>query len=333
MPTQPRREPRGAGFYVVLCLVLVLAGGVAVLAFMLRDRPQQVAAARPEVVPEQTPGKAVNRVDGTGAPPGVARQPDAPAAPADAPANVVAPAPPEAAAPSDAPIVPAPIPQGSERATKGPQSSAQDPDAAAPADQAPAAPQPDGVAPSDAPVIAVSQRAGMLVDAPDDPQKVKTFSGSVVWRIESVSAGQGQPLSNAVRAEIDIPEAKVTVSMVIKKNLEPQFPASHTIEFHFTEEPGNSLGPVKQINVPELRQDDSAPTGDPLVGVPVSITDDYFLVGLSRGGAEQTNLALMTQRNWFDVSILLTSGKVAKVAFEKGPTGQKILDDAIASWR
>ena len=175
--------------------------------------------------------------------------------------------------------------------------------------------------------IGVPQRAGLLVDAAEEPQKVKTYQGSVVWKSNSVSAGQGQPLSNAVSADIDIPDAKVTLSMVLKKNFERQFPASHTIEFHFAERPGNTLGPVKQINVPEMRRDDAAASGDPLIGVPVSITDDYFLVGLSRGEAEQTNDALLSQRNWVDLSILLSSGKIAKITFEKGPTGQKIIDD------
>ena len=159
----------------------------------------------------------------------------------------------------------------------------------------------------------------------------QAYAGSAVWRIESVSAGQGQPLSNAVRAEIDIPEAKVTVSMIIRKIVEPHFPASHTMEFHFTGQAGNLLGPIKQIYVPELRQDDEE--SETLAGVPVTVTDYYFMVGLSRGAPEQNNLRLMARRNWFDVSILLKSGEVAKISIEKGLKGQKILEDAIASWR
>ena len=348
VPVPPAREPRRTGLYVVaLFIVAILVGGVAVAAYMLRDRPEQVtAAARPEVVADPTPGKVVNRVDGSaGAPTAGEPQPDSSATPAGQPeTSTMSPASPTTPNPADAsssgsPDVPAPIALGSEHAVKGPKTSPSplaeaSPPAGTSDETAPAASgQGDGAPPTDTPVIGVSQRAGLLVDAPDDPQKVKTFPGSVVWRIDSVSAGQGQPLSNAVRADIDVPEAKLSVSMVIKKNFEPQFPASHTIEFHFTEQPGNSLGAVKQINVPELRRDDASPTGDPLTGVSVTITDDYFLVGLSRGDAEANNIQLMMQRNWFDVSLQLASGKIAKVAFEKGPTGEKILADAIASWR
>ena len=182
------------------------------------------------------------------------------------------------------------------------------------------------------PAILLKQRAALLVDAPDEPQKVKTYVGSVVWRSDSVSAGQGQPLSTAVRADIEVPEAKLKVSFVLQKNPEPQLPASHTMELKFVLGPGNVLGGIKQINVPELRKDDE-PTGLALAGVPVAITDNSFLVGLARGAAEAQNLQRIHERNWFDVSVLLVSGKVGKITFEKGITGGLIIDEAARSWQ
>ncbi len=184
-----------------------------------------------------------------------------------------------------------------------------------------------------APAIAVAQRAALLVDAPDDPQRVRTYVGTVVWHLDSVSPGGGQPLASAVKADIDIPEAKLKVTMLMQKNPEPQLPASHTIEFHFLPQSGNTLGPVKQVNVPEMRRDDDAPTGDALAGVPVAITDDYFLVGLTRGAAEAQNTRLMSERNWFDMSVLFTSGKLGKLTFEKGAAGQRVLEDALKAWK
>ena len=180
--------------------------------------------------------------------------------------------------------------------------------------------------------IAVAQRAALLVDAPDDPQKVKTYPGTVVWHVDSVSPGQGQPLESAVKADIDIPDAKLKVTMLMQKNPEPQLPASHTIEFHFLPQPGNTLGNVKQINVPEMRKDDDAQTGDPLTGVPVAITENYFLVGLSRGAAETQNLRMIMERNWFDLSVLFAPNKLGKITFEKGASGQHVLEDATKAW-
>ena len=191
----------------------------------------------------------------------------------------------------------------------------------------------DAPAPAPAPSIAVAQRAALLVDAPDDPQRVKTYVGTVVWHLDSVSPGQGQALATAIKADVDIPDAKLKITMLMQKNPEPQLPASHTIEFHFLPQPGNTLGPVKQVNVPEMRKDDDAATGDPLSGVPVAITDNYFLVGLSRGAAESQNMRLMTERNWVDMSILFTSGKLGKLTFEKGAAGQRSFEDALKAWK
>ena len=175
--------------------------------------------------------------------------------------------------------------------------------------------------------------AALLVDAPEDPQRVRTYVGTVVWHLDSVSPGGGQPLASAVKADVDIPDAKLKVTMLMQRNPEPQLPASHTIEFHFLPQPGNTLGPVKQVNVPEMRRDDDAPTGDPLAGVPVAITENYFLVGLTRGAAEAQNVRLITERNWFDVSLLFSSGKLGKLTFEKGAGGQRVIEDALKAWK
>ncbi len=305
-PTLERK--RGTSFYAGLAVLLLIAAGIAVAAYRLRDRPQEVTAANgpPVVAAPDNPSKIVGRAD---APNTADRRASAqPGAAPDAAAQIPA----DQGAPSSMPAEPS-TPSGS---------------------AAPIQPQsPGGSDAVETPAIPVSQRAALLVDAPQDPQKVKTYVGTVVWRTESVSPGQDQPLSTAVRADVDIPDADLTMSMVLKKNTEPQFPASHTMEFHFTRQAGNTLGPIKQINVPEMRKDDSTPTGDPLAGVPVAITQDYFLVGLSHGAAEPGNLALLEQRNWVDVSLLFASGKVAKITFEKGSTGQRIFDDAIKSWQ
>ncbi|WP_131118263.1 hypothetical protein [Lichenihabitans psoromatis] len=259
------------------------------------------------------------------------------AAPAQPTSNDAANAP--AAGPTDAANPPAAAPNDS--STQPAATSTADPSAPLAASTAPAAPAPTSAAtpPSTATAPAssdetlpVSQRAALLVDAPDDPQKVKTYVGSVVWHAENVSPGQGQPLAQAVRADIEIPDANLKMSMLFQKNFEQQFPASHTMDLRFTPGPGNQLGNVKQINVPQLRRDDS-PTGDTLVGLPVTITDNYFLVGLTRGDVESRNLDLIKSRNWFDVPLLLVSGKVAKITFEKGTSGQRIIESAIQSWQ
>jgi hypothetical protein len=67
--------------------------------------------------------------------------------------------------------------------------------------------------------------------------------------------------------------------------------------------------------------------------VTVPITENSFLIGLAKGDAEAHNLDLLRAREWLDIPILLANGRIAKLTFEKGPFGQRAIDEAMASWQ
>jgi hypothetical protein len=181
--------------------------------------------------------------------------------------------------------------------------------------------------------VPVSQRAALLVDAPDDPQRVRTFVGNVVWRLDNVSRGTGQPLAVGVRAEIDLPEARMRAVMLIQKNTDETLPASHTMELRFMPTEGGPIPGVQQISTPQLRKDDT-PAGDPLAGVPAPIMRNFFLIGLTRGDlATSRNIDLIRSRGWFDVPMLLSDQRIAKITFEKGAAGERIINEAFDAWK
>ncbi len=181
--------------------------------------------------------------------------------------------------------------------------------------------------------LPVAQRAALLVEAPEEQGRVKIYVGTVVWRLDNVSNGSGQPLSTAVHAEADIPEAKLKASMVFQKNLDASLSASHTITVIFTPAADSPVGSVKEIRVPQLRAVDSQ-TGDALNGITVPIMENSFLIGLSRGGAEAMNLDLIKRREWIDIPMILqANGRSAKLTLEKNTTGTRAIDDAFASWQ
>src|SRR5206468_4634588 len=99
--------------------------------------------------------------------------------------------------------------------------------------------------------IPVAHRAALLVEAPEEESKVKTYIGSVVWRLENAARDAGQPLSTAVRADVDIPDAKLKVALTFQKNLDAALPASHTISIRFTPLAGSPIGDVQQIDAPQ----------------------------------------------------------------------------------
>ncbi len=181
------------------------------------------------------------------------------------------------------------------------------------------------------PAAPVAGRAALLVEAPDEKDKFKTYIGAVVWRLDNVSDGQNQSVGLAVRADIDLPDDKMKATVVFQKNMETSLPASHTIKIRFSVQPGSPSGSIKEINVPQMRREDSA-AGEPLDGVTVAIVENSFLVGLSPGNSESANLEMLRSREWIDIPIRLTSGKIAKLTFEKTAAGQRDLQEAVTAW-
>ena len=179
--------------------------------------------------------------------------------------------------------------------------------------------------------LPVAHRAALLVEAPETPEKVKTYIGSVVWRLDNVPGGPGQPLGTAVHADVEIPEAKVRMTVDLQKNMDASLNASHTIEIRFSLQPGSIIPGVKQIGAVQMRREDMA-NGDPLAGVPVPITDTYYLVGLARGDMEARNIELLKTRGWLDVPLALTNGRIAKFSLEKGASGDRVINDALSVW-
>ena len=172
------------------------------------------------------------------------------------------------------------------------------------------------------------QRAALLVDAPQDPQRLKTYVGTVDWRLARPAPGSG---AAEIRAAIQIPEAGLKVDVSFARNVAPQLPASHTVEISFRPQPGSPLGAIDQVDLPEMR-DDNAPTGARLSGLQAKIADGHYLFGLSRGAAEAQNLQLMQTRPWIDVPVLLSGHRVAKLTFEKGATGDAVWSQALGDW-
>lgn len=204
---------------------------------------------------------------------------------------------------------------------------------AAPAPQQAAAPadQP-GQGPASNPELPVAHRAALLVEAPDEPNKVKTFLGTVVWKLNNVNEGPNDAVSLGVEADVDLPDDKLKAVITFQKNTDVSLPASHTIKVRFSPQAGSYTGDVKQISVPQMRREDS-PGGEPLAGVTVPVIANAFLVGLSPGNAETANLELIRGQQWIDVPMMLENGKIAKLTFEKSESGQRDINEAIAAWQ
>jgi hypothetical protein len=171
----------------------------------------------------------------------------------------------------------------------------------------------------------------MLLAAPQDVQKPAVYVGSVTWSNPPPAPGQGG--GPGVRADIDIPDLKMHATMLMRKNVDPGLPASHTIDLRLAFDDGSPFKGAKDVGVPQMRKDEP-PSVTPLLGVRVVINETYFLVGLNRTDTDaQHNLDAIGAGGWFDFPMLLPDGRIGKLTFEKGADGDKIVAAALAAWK
>ena len=183
---------------------------------------------------------------------------------------------------------------------------------------------------TDAP--AVAQRVELYEEDPNDPQG-KRLLGTAVWRTEMMAPAPGRPAELAVRADVEIPERRLTMTWTLRRNADASLPASHTIEILFNLPQDSPSGGVQ--NVPGVLMKQAEQTrGVPLAGLAVKVTPGFFLIGLSSLEADmQRNIQLLKERSWFDIPMVYANNRRAILAMEKGTPGERAFNEAFAAWR
>jgi hypothetical protein len=179
---------------------------------------------------------------------------------------------------------------------------------------------------------AVAQKVVLYEEDPNDPQG-KRFVGSAIWRTERVSPGPGQPEEVAIRADVEIPDRKLTMTWSLRRNTDQSLPASHTVEIMFRLP--QDFPPGSVTNVPGILMKQTEQTrGSPLAGHAVKVTDSYYLIGLSSFDADrENNMRMLKERGWFDIPVVYSNKRRAILAVEKGTPGDRAFAEAFAAWR
>jgi hypothetical protein len=192
--------------------------------------------------------------------------------------------------------------------------------------QAPATRAPDSQA---SPTVA--QRVVLYEEDSSDSQG-KRYFGLVRWRTETVSPGPSPASELAVRADVEIPERRTTMTWRLRRNTDHTSAASHTVEIRFNL-PADFVG-VGVASVPGImvKQSEEVP-GTPLAKLAVKATNGVFMIELSSFDADvQRNIQLLKESSWFDIPIVYINGSRAILAIEKGPPGDRVFAEAFAAW-
>jgi hypothetical protein len=181
------------------------------------------------------------------------------------------------------------------------------------------------------PVDTGAQQAGRVVlyeEEPAEPQG-KQFVGSAKWHSENVV----QPNDVALVANVAVPERRLGMKLLLRRNHDQNLPASHTIEIVFQlppDFPGQGISNVPGIL---MKQNEQA-RGVPLSGSAVMVTPGFFLIGLSDTESDrERNKQLLKERAWFDIPVVYNNNRRAILAVEKGSHGERVFSDVFAAWK
>jgi hypothetical protein len=181
------------------------------------------------------------------------------------------------------------------------------------------------------PEAPATQNVVLYEEDPNDPNG-KRYTGTVVWSLENVAAGPGQPMDKAIRGDITIPERNMTVTFTLRRNTDKDLPASHTVSINFNVPADFSHKGIQEIRGLLMKQSEST-RGVALAGLSVKVTNGFFLIGLSASeGDVQRNIQMLKERGWFDIAIVYDDNRRAILAVEKGPQGERVFNEAFAAW-
>lgn len=182
------------------------------------------------------------------------------------------------------------------------------------------------------PAVQAAPRAMLLEESAGGGQGLQQFVGNVTWSTETFQPGTGQPQDIGIRALIDIPDRNFKATMTIRRNPDPNIPASHIVDVQFQLPPDFDYGNVS--SVPGMQAMVSEGTqGTPLRGLAVRVAPGYFLIGLLSGEREQQyNMSMMFSRGFLNVPVVFENGRRAILVVEKGASGEEAFRTAFTAW-
>jgi len=157
-------------------------------------------------------------------------------------------------------------------------------------------------------------------------------NAAITWTINRESIADGLQPESVIVGTMEVPERNLSVDIEIKRNVDDAVSASHLIEMRFDIPDGFTGGGIDNIARFVMKSTEEA-RGEPLVAVPVKVSDGFFLIALDNlRQAVSVNSQLLTESGWIDIPISYSTGKRALITLEKGGTGDQVFRDAFRDW-
>jgi len=158
-------------------------------------------------------------------------------------------------------------------------------------------------------------------------------TATISWALARVKPSETLPPEPVIIGNMEVPEKGLSIELNLKRNVDPALSASHLIELTFevpNEFPGGGIDNIARFVMKPTEE----ARGEPLVAVPVKVSDGYFLIALDNlDQAVELNEQLLLSSGWIDVPIAYNTGKRALLTLEKGGTGDQVFKDAFNDWK
>jgi hypothetical protein len=156
----------------------------------------------------------------------------------------------------------------------------------------------------------------------------KRYDGSVSWRTETTPADR----RIAIKADIQIPQKHISLALLLRRNVDPAFPASHVVELKFTPLSDMAYGEISSVPGLAMKPDDEANAAR-LTVQGATISPGFFLLALSDVQADlNVNLKLLKEQSWLMIPIVYSNGNRGTLNFCKGASGQRAFNEAFVAW-
>jgi hypothetical protein len=174
-----------------------------------------------------------------------------------------------------------------------------------------------------------SQRA-ILYEGGRSGRTGKPIEGKAVWRTR-VEPNGGKP-DMVVTLDAEIPEQHIALTMSLSRVGDAGSGMSHLLEISFAKPEELPFGGISRISNIAMKAAESDP-GESLVGTSINIAPGQFMFGLL--GVEDVvrqNVQRLRTQNWLDFTIIFASGAAYTLTIEKGASGERAFNEALAKW-
>ena len=153
--------------------------------------------------------------------------------------------------------------------------------------------------------------------------------GKAVWRTRTEPNG-GKP-DMVVTLDAEIADPHITLAMTLSRVVDSGG-MSHLLELRFLKPEELPFGGISRVSNIAMKAAETD-AGESLVGTSINIAPGQFMFGLL--GVEDVvkqNVQRLRTQNWLEFTIIFGNGAAYTLSIEKGASGQKAIDEALAKW-